>query len=99
MTLAARTTTMRATATPSPIRNGKRRLLSSCAVAAGIMALSYGGPAQAQVAGAPLNLPGTVTLSTDTVGHSRSEEHTSELQSLMRISYDGFGLKKKKTSK
>ncbi|PQM26784.1 hypothetical protein CVO77_17495 [Sphingopyxis lindanitolerans] len=63
---------MRATATPSPIRNGKRRLLSSCAVAAGIMALSYGGPAQAQVAGAPLNLPGTVTLSTDTVGHSTS---------------------------
>src|SRR3546814_8699011 len=27
----------------------------------------------------------------------RSEEHTSELQSLMRISYDGFCLKKKKT--
>src|SRR3546814_9937587 len=26
---------------------------------------------------------------------SRSEEHTSELQSLMRISYDGFRLKKK----
>src|SRR3546814_9538154 len=25
----------------------------------------------------------------------RSEEHTSELQSLMRISYDAFGLKKK----
>src|SRR3546814_6443725 len=29
-------------------------------------------------------------------GHSRSEEHTSELQSLMRISYDVFCLKKKK---
>src|SRR3546814_427898 len=28
----------------------------------------------------------------------RSEEHTSELQSLMRISYDGFCLKKKKDS-
>src|SRR3546814_9864342 len=28
---------------------------------------------------------------------SRSEEHTSELQSLMRISYDVFCLKKKKT--
>src|SRR3546814_3255259 len=28
---------------------------------------------------------------------SRSEEHTSELQSLMRISYDVFGLKKKNT--
>src|SRR3546814_5478537 len=27
----------------------------------------------------------------------RSEEHTSELQSLMRISYAGFCLKKKKT--
>src|SRR3546814_7177241 len=29
----------------------------------------------------------------------RSEEHTSELQSLMRISYAVFCLKKKKTSK
>src|SRR3546814_7302184 len=30
---------------------------------------------------------------------NRSEEHTSELQSLMRISYDVFCLKKKKTNK
>src|SRR3546814_3745484 len=30
-------------------------------------------------------------------GGARSEEHTSELQSLMRISYDVFCLKKKKT--
>src|SRR3546814_3422879 len=29
-------------------------------------------------------------------GEARSEEHTSELQSLMRISYDVFCLKKKK---
>src|SRR3546814_4664328 len=29
------------------------------------------------------------------VDHPRSEEHTSELQSLMRISYAVFGLKKK----
>src|SRR3546814_14836490 len=29
--------------------------------------------------------------------HSRSEEHTSELQSLMRISYAVFCLKKKKS--
>src|SRR3546814_1142103 len=29
-------------------------------------------------------------------GHARSEEHTSELQSLMRISYAVFCLKKKK---
>src|SRR3546814_4225449 len=30
--------------------------------------------------------------------HHRSEEHTSELQSLMRISYAVFCLKKKKTA-
>src|SRR3546814_8074877 len=30
------------------------------------------------------------------LGHGRSEEHTSELQSLMRISYAVFCLKKKK---
>src|SRR3546814_8388260 len=31
--------------------------------------------------------------------HGRSEEHTSELQSLMRISYAVFCLKKKQTNK
>src|SRR3546814_2526908 len=31
--------------------------------------------------------------------HARSEEHTSELQSLMRISYAVFCLKKKKKNK
>src|SRR3546814_7082028 len=31
------------------------------------------------------------------IGNGRSEEHTSELQSLMRISYAVFCLKKKKT--
>src|SRR3546814_1414383 len=34
-----------------------------------------------------------------TVGRDRSEEHTSELQSLMRISYAVFCLTKKKTEK
>src|SRR3546814_8928117 len=33
------------------------------------------------------------------MGWARSEEHTSELQSLMRISYAVFCLKKKKTKK
>src|SRR3546814_9425705 len=33
------------------------------------------------------------------LGFRRSEEHTSELQSLMRISYAVFCLKKKKTTK
>src|SRR3546814_13901716 len=32
----------------------------------------------------------------DEIHHARSEEHTSELQSLMRISYAVFCLKKKK---
>src|SRR3546814_5716131 len=32
-------------------------------------------------------------------GHGRSEEHTSELQSLMRISYAVFCLKKKRQNK
>src|SRR3546814_9248376 len=35
-------------------------------------------------------------LPEDVVEHGRSEEHTSELQSLMRISYAVFCLKKKK---
>src|SRR3546814_6734987 len=34
-----------------------------------------------------------------TLTRNRSEEHTSELQSLMRISYAVFCLKKKKTTK
>src|SRR3546814_10452680 len=42
-------------------------------------------------AGAQLTLPGTPEV------QARSEEHTSELQSLMRISYAVFCLKKKKT--
>src|SRR3546814_8678401 len=32
-------------------------------------------------------------------GHRRAEEHTTELQSLMRNSYAGFCLKKKKQNK
>src|SRR3546814_11371907 len=36
------------------------------------------------------------TINTESRRYSRSEEHTSELQSLMRISYAVFCLKKKK---
>src|SRR3546814_8525939 len=45
-------------------------------------------PAQRAVRGARVRMAGT---------RARSEEHTSELQSLMRISYAVFCLKKKKT--
>src|SRR3546814_1058179 len=39
--------------------------------------------------------PNRTGMGGDLVPTARSEEHTSELQSLMRISYAGFGLKKK----
>src|SRR3546814_14981508 len=39
-----------------------------------------------------------VTLDVAGAPHDRSEEHTSELQSLMRISYAVFCLKKKKNT-
>src|SRR3546814_3600951 len=41
----------------------------------------------------------TVDYTSERKAFGRSEEHTSELQSLMRISYAVFCLKKKKTSK
>src|SRR3546814_8778510 len=41
----------------------------------------------------------TISVEINGVRHTRSEEHTSELQSLMRISYAVFCLKKKKKNK
>src|SRR3546814_10840154 len=43
------------------------------------------------------SMPAEVTVGSSMPMVSRSEEHTSELQSLMRISYAVFCLKKKKT--
>src|SRR3546814_10765684 len=54
--------------------------------------ISAAGPANAgQFSGNTWTIPSTALASPD-----RSEEHTSELQSLMRISYAVFCLKKKK---
>src|SRR3546814_8586288 len=54
-----------------------------------------GGGAHAQVPG--LRLPPEAARRRGAARrHARSEEHTSELQSLMRISYAVFCLKKKK---
>src|SRR3546814_3875663 len=44
----------------------------------------------------PVDVGTAVATSVRAVAHNRSEEHTSELQSLMRISYAVFCLKKKK---
>src|SRR3546814_8326324 len=41
-------------------------------------------------------IPTTIAALMSAIGIARSEEHTSELQSLMRISYAVFCLKKKK---
>src|SRR3546814_9990128 len=45
----------------------------------------------------PAKLAGVAAGPNEAEPNSRSEEHTSELQSLMRISYAVFCLKKKKT--
>src|SRR3546814_9634453 len=61
---------------------------------------SLGGPRYAE--GAVVQLPRILghrdVGQTGCPGSRRSEEHTSELQSLMRISYAVFCLKKKKQS-
>src|SRR3546814_4073762 len=49
-------------------------------------------PRMAPIGG--LDLDEAVGVAFDDLGHARSEEHTSELQSLMRISYAVFCLKK-----
>src|SRR3546814_4515418 len=46
----------------------------------------------------PISSPVTTRRSIEFKPAERSEEHTSELQSLMRISYAVFCLKKKKTT-
>src|SRR3546814_9370678 len=53
------------------------------------------GDGPARLGGAHLG-NGAQHLARGRIGHLRSEEHTSELQSLMRISYAVFCLKKKK---
>src|SRR3546814_7444251 len=64
----------------------------------GTMALTNSGTIAGGVTGVESNAGGSVTLvNSGTIsGATRSEEHTSELQSLMRISYAVFCLKKKK---
>src|SRR3546814_2291243 len=63
------------------------------------------GPAQKQIETANLFEPGQTLIPRfhqrmlEKRQQSRSEEHTSELQSLMRISYAVFCLKKKKTTR
>src|SRR3546814_1266251 len=90
---------------PSPITRlgcGLMVLLPICAFG-GVMVASAGGaihPPLVTVA-APYVCDGTVETQSQNYSYKpgRSEEHTSELQSLMRISYAVFCLKKKKKHK
>src|SRR3546814_1803624 len=63
-------------------------------IPAGALAQAVAPAPAAPAAAVPETAPGTIAAETAVAG--RSEEHTSELQSLMRISYAVFCLKKKK---
>src|SRR3546814_9455580 len=67
---------------------GAAYILGAFAIAGGLMLVNVEEFVQVT------RLPGWVVVA---FGVTRSEEHTSELQSLMRISYAVFCLKKKKT--
>src|SRR3546814_1017316 len=73
---------------------------AAAAAAAIALAVTQFTPEVDQVVPAPdlraLTDAGYVTIENDAVSYERSEEHTSELQSLMRISYAVFCLKKNK---
>src|SRR3546814_6003752 len=69
------------------------RAIRALAVVGG---LAISVPAFAQ--GIPVYDSSTFLQTLSTVKNTRSEEHTSELQSLMRISYAVFCLKKKNNS-
>src|SRR3546814_1987232 len=58
--------------------------------------ITKGRPDAGQTANRARIVPGVDNLPVLRGGERRSEEHTSELQSLMRISYAVFCLKKKK---
>src|SRR3546814_4226259 len=84
-----------------PVALGRQEPLEEQAEADGVGVGDAEGVADGAVGGAPPPLAedALAAAEVDDVPHHqevRSEEHTSELQSLMRISYAVFCLKKKK---
>src|SRR3546814_6069410 len=63
------------------------------------MAASTSSPLSASIASLPSISTRSAVSPVTPLSSSRSEEHTSELQSLMRISYAVFCLKKKTTER
>src|SRR3546814_6429592 len=76
-------------------RRGRRRLESTSMLRELLDRFKQGLPTQDRKSLLPTAAPQRTATTTGTSQRPRSEEHTSELQSLMRISYAVFGLKKK----
>src|SRR3546814_7750882 len=102
MLLFIRPMTRLAMAGSDPVVFGLGRSLLAAAVAAVILLVLY--PVWLLVVGLwflflPRDLRASVVKAFDLKGSNRSEEHTSELQSLMRITYAVFCFQKKKHDK
>src|SRR3546814_1974974 len=85
--------TLRHLSTTSLAKVGRWRKLMMAFIVPGLLTWSLG---IAEVSLVPGRACANTWYSSDAGGMPRSEEHTSELQSLMRISYAGFCLKKNK---
>src|SRR3546814_3688083 len=79
-----------------PIERPSKALREEARVGASLLR-RHGWPLALLFAGLLLPLWGFAELADEVREAERSEEHTSELQSLMRISYAVFCLKKQKT--
>src|SRR3546814_5487075 len=83
--------------------NAKFVVLGAIVLAFGVggyLALGHGSPSTEESKGVAAAVPTRPRNFTTNIARcARSEEHTSELQSLMRISYAVFCLKKKKKNK
>ena len=69
---------MRTTVPTAPARQGKQRLLTSCAIAAGLAALAMGGPALAQVQGTGQVVSGP-GLGTATISNPVATPNTTQV--------------------
>lgn len=69
---------MRATASIPTVRTGKPHLLASCAIAAGLAALAFGGPARAQVQGTGQVVSGP-GLGTATISNPPATPNTTQV--------------------
>src|SRR3546814_9027077 len=92
------------TSVASPLRSVSFRVQvptrrGSCSASPGAGAGSVTTEAPSRVNDSPISRAGAAAAKTTATSMTRPEEHTSELQSLMRISYAVFCLKKKKQTK